>query len=156
MPELNDEDHLAHSAWNVLAIIHMEEMIKRHHVPEEMDDLPRYEEYKVDDEKIARLEEALHPFKIELHADGQTVRVSHDSSGHSVTKFESPVQRYNYFSALRELKKILDHTEKKVDEMEGLSWDAPGVEPPHNTRQVKEEDFNFGDEKDEIKYGDDY
>lgn len=37
-----DEDHLSAAAWNVLAIIHIEEMIKRGLLPESLDDLPNY------------------------------------------------------------------------------------------------------------------
>lgn len=41
-PELRDEDHLAHACWNLLGILHEEEMIERGWLSEELDDLPRY------------------------------------------------------------------------------------------------------------------
>jgi len=44
MPELRDEDHIAHAVWNLLAIIHNEEMIERGVLPKELDDLPRYDQ----------------------------------------------------------------------------------------------------------------
>ena len=112
MPELNEEDHLAHSVWNILAAMHVDEMISRGNLPEKLDDLPRYESYKVDEKEVADLEKILNPFKIELHADKKTVRISHESSGHSVTKFQNSDQRYNYLCALRELKTILEHTKE--------------------------------------------
>jgi hypothetical protein len=109
-PELDDEDHLAHAAWNILGIMHVDDMIKRGSLPEKLDDLPRYERYQVDDQAILKLETDLQPFKIELNADQRTVRVSHETSGHCVTKFHTSEQRYNYFCALKELKEILEHT----------------------------------------------
>jgi hypothetical protein len=42
-PELRDEDHLAHAIWNLMAVIHNEEMIERGALPKELDNLPRYE-----------------------------------------------------------------------------------------------------------------
>jgi hypothetical protein len=39
---MQDEDHLAQAAWNFLALLHTEEMIKRGILPEELDDLPNY------------------------------------------------------------------------------------------------------------------
>jgi hypothetical protein len=118
MPELNDEDHLSHSAWNVLAIIHTEEMIKRGHLSKELDDLPCYEPYKVNDNEVLKLERDLHPLKIEIHTDGTTVKVSHDPSGHSVTRFQSPDQRHNYFNALKELKEIIEYTGETTERLE--------------------------------------
>lgn len=38
-----DEDHLAHCAFNIDAIMHGQEMIKRGLWPKEFDDLPNYE-----------------------------------------------------------------------------------------------------------------
>ncbi len=38
-----DEDHLAQSAWNIFALIHQEEMIRRGLKPGTLDDLPHYE-----------------------------------------------------------------------------------------------------------------
>jgi hypothetical protein len=38
-----DEDHLAQCAWNVFALIHQEEMIRRGLKPKSLDDLPHYE-----------------------------------------------------------------------------------------------------------------
>ena len=38
-----DEDHLAQSAWNVFAMLHQEEMIRRGLKPGTLDDLPHYE-----------------------------------------------------------------------------------------------------------------
>lgn len=35
-----DEDHLAHAAWNILATMHVEEMIERGLLPSEYNDLP--------------------------------------------------------------------------------------------------------------------
>lgn len=37
-----DEDHLAQAVWNLLGLLHTEEMIKRGILPEELDDLPSY------------------------------------------------------------------------------------------------------------------
>jgi hypothetical protein len=42
IPSLRDEDHLAHAVWNLLGIIHNEEMIKIGNLPQEIDDLPTY------------------------------------------------------------------------------------------------------------------
>jgi len=39
---LRDEDHLAAAAWNVLCIMHIQEMIRRGLMPAELDDLPNY------------------------------------------------------------------------------------------------------------------
>ena len=40
---LRDEDHLAQAAWNIFAVIHFEEMIKRGLLPKELaNDLPNY------------------------------------------------------------------------------------------------------------------
>lgn len=39
---LRDEDHLAQAAWNILAAIHIEEMIERGLLPKELNDLPDY------------------------------------------------------------------------------------------------------------------
>jgi hypothetical protein len=39
-----DEDHLAAIAWNAMALIHYEEMIKLGLLPSYLDDLPHYEE----------------------------------------------------------------------------------------------------------------
>lgn len=36
------EDHAGHAAWNMLAFIHMREMINRGLLPAELDDLPNY------------------------------------------------------------------------------------------------------------------
>lgn len=41
--EFCDEDHLAHAVWNLLGIMHIEEMVEQGFLPEELDDLPRYE-----------------------------------------------------------------------------------------------------------------
>ena len=38
-----DEDHLAQCAWNVFAMLHQEEMIRRGLKPKDLDDLPHYE-----------------------------------------------------------------------------------------------------------------
>jgi len=43
MPELRNEDHLSHSIWNLLGVMHTEEMIERGSLPQKLDDLPRYE-----------------------------------------------------------------------------------------------------------------
>ena len=37
-----DEDHLAAALWNVMALIHTEEMIKRWRLPQKLNDLPEY------------------------------------------------------------------------------------------------------------------
>jgi len=37
-----DEDHLGHAAFNVMGLIHTEEMIRRGLLPAELDDLPSY------------------------------------------------------------------------------------------------------------------
>lgn len=42
IPELREEDHLAHAVWNLLGVLHEEEMIEREWLPKELDDLPRY------------------------------------------------------------------------------------------------------------------
>lgn len=39
---LNDEDHLSQAVWNLMAIMHEEEMINKGALPEELDDLPTY------------------------------------------------------------------------------------------------------------------
>ena len=39
---LRDEDHLAAALFNIVGIIHTEEMIKRGLLPKELDDLPNY------------------------------------------------------------------------------------------------------------------
>lgn len=39
---LRDEDHLAQSGWNIDALMHTEDMIKRGLLPKELDDLPNY------------------------------------------------------------------------------------------------------------------
>lgn len=43
---LRDEDHLGQAAWNLMAAIHTEEMIKRGLMPKEFDDRPNYLEKK--------------------------------------------------------------------------------------------------------------
>lgn len=48
---LEDEDHLSHSIWNLMAIIHFEEMIKLGLLPSELNDLPKYMEKKNTKEK---------------------------------------------------------------------------------------------------------
>ena len=35
-----DEDHLAAARWNIGAIMHMEEMVRRGHLPKELMDIP--------------------------------------------------------------------------------------------------------------------
>lgn len=37
-----DEDHLAQAAWNLLAAVHTDEMIKRGLFPKEYDDMPNF------------------------------------------------------------------------------------------------------------------
>lgn len=37
-----DEDHLAAAAWNIFAMIHTEDMVRRGLLPSELDDLPNY------------------------------------------------------------------------------------------------------------------
>ena len=37
-----DEDHLGQAAWNIMAAIHMEEMIKHGNLPSELNDMPDY------------------------------------------------------------------------------------------------------------------
>jgi hypothetical protein len=127
-----DEDHAAAALWNVCGFMYTKDAIADGVLPEKLDDLPRYETHKVDDGEILKLEKELHPFKTEIHTDGRTVRTSHDPSGHSVTKFQSSDQRCNYFSALKELKEILDHT--------GEVKEKPTVKSA-----VREEDFDFED-----------
>lgn len=39
---MQDEDHLAQATWNLLGLLHTEEMIKRGLLPIELDDLPCY------------------------------------------------------------------------------------------------------------------
>jgi hypothetical protein len=39
---LRDEDHLAAAAWNINCLIHMEEMIERGLISEELNNLPNY------------------------------------------------------------------------------------------------------------------
>jgi hypothetical protein len=38
----NDEDHAAAIAWNAMAYVHTEEMIKRGFLPNELNDMPNY------------------------------------------------------------------------------------------------------------------
>jgi hypothetical protein len=40
---MRDEDHLAHAAWNLFAVMHFEECIERGILPEELNDLPNYQ-----------------------------------------------------------------------------------------------------------------
>lgn len=40
------ENHAAHALWNLMAFIHIREMIKRGLLPKELDDLPNYENNK--------------------------------------------------------------------------------------------------------------
>ena len=40
---MRDEDHIAQAAWNLMGLIHTEEMVKRTILPDELDDLPSYE-----------------------------------------------------------------------------------------------------------------
>lgn len=42
IPELREEDHLAHCVWNLLGILHFEEMIKHGWLKDTLDDLPKY------------------------------------------------------------------------------------------------------------------
>jgi nucleoside 2-deoxyribosyltransferase len=44
---MNDEDHLAQSAWNIFAAIHFEEMIERGLLPKELNDLPNYQKKEI-------------------------------------------------------------------------------------------------------------
>lgn len=46
-----DEDHLAQAAWNFLALLHTEEMIKRGILPAELADLPSYKPVDADPSK---------------------------------------------------------------------------------------------------------
>jgi len=39
---MQDEDHLGQACWNLLGLLHTEEMIKRGILPAELDDLPSY------------------------------------------------------------------------------------------------------------------
>jgi hypothetical protein len=39
---LNDEDHLSAAAWNIMCLIHTEEMIRRGLLPKELNDRPSY------------------------------------------------------------------------------------------------------------------
>lgn len=41
-----DEDHIIAGAWNLLALVHTEEMIKRGLLPQALDDLPDYYQKK--------------------------------------------------------------------------------------------------------------
>ena len=41
---MRDEDHLAQAIWNLMVLIHFEEMIKRDKLPKELNDLPNYTE----------------------------------------------------------------------------------------------------------------
>jgi len=41
-----DEDHLAAIAWNAIAIMHYQEMIRRGGLPAELDDMPDYSKVK--------------------------------------------------------------------------------------------------------------
>jgi len=43
MAGLKDEDHLAQACWNLMAALHMEELIKRGVVPKELNDMPSYQ-----------------------------------------------------------------------------------------------------------------
>jgi len=44
--KLKEEDHLAHAVWNIFALMHEEEMIKRGALSKDLDDLPKYEVIK--------------------------------------------------------------------------------------------------------------
>lgn len=44
----DDENHIAHAGWNILAFIHIRELIKRGILPESLDDLPNYHMEKKD------------------------------------------------------------------------------------------------------------
>ena len=46
-----DEDHLAQAAWNLMAAIHTEEMVKRGVLPEKLNDMPEYLPCKIETEK---------------------------------------------------------------------------------------------------------
>jgi len=37
-----DEDHLGHAAFNIMALLHTEELVKNGQLPEELNDLPRH------------------------------------------------------------------------------------------------------------------
>lgn len=52
-----DEDHLAQLAWNVIALLHLEEMVKRGLLPLDLDDLPHYETRTADE--LARYYDSL-------------------------------------------------------------------------------------------------
>jgi hypothetical protein len=39
---MRDEDHLMQACWNLIAIAHFEECIKRRILPKELNDLPKY------------------------------------------------------------------------------------------------------------------
>jgi len=43
---MRDEDHLMQACWNLIAIAHFEECIKRGKLPKELNDLPNYMEEK--------------------------------------------------------------------------------------------------------------
>lgn len=146
MPELDDEDHLAHSAWNIFAIIHTEEMIKRGSLPDELDDLPCYKKLKQEKEErvklssqdVTEMENDLGPLNVDIHADDATIRVHHVASGHSVTKYQDDNQRDNYVAALVELKAILEHTGYLIKDMA-----KPTINPD-------DFDFGFDDDREEI------
>jgi hypothetical protein len=46
---MNEEDHIAQSAWNLMGYIHTKEMIDRGLLPKELDDMPNYISEKDDD-----------------------------------------------------------------------------------------------------------
>jgi len=45
-----DEDHLAQAAWNFLALLHTEEMIRRGILPTDLNDLPSYKPTNADED----------------------------------------------------------------------------------------------------------
>ncbi|MDP2692226.1 MAG: DUF5664 domain-containing protein [bacterium] len=49
---MRDEDHLAQAAWNLLAAIHMEEMVERKLLPKEINDMPNFIKTAEDNQKI--------------------------------------------------------------------------------------------------------
>lgn len=58
---LRDEDHLAAARWNIGAMMHQEEMMRRGLLPAELDDLPDYTESSLCTPDIASTSPGLTP-----------------------------------------------------------------------------------------------
>lgn len=74
-----DEDHTCHAVFNLIALVHFEEQIKRGNLPPELNDLPNYmkkeenqgsiEDIKKADKEIRKLVKQSEKIKIDLYKD---------------------------------------------------------------------------------------